>query len=87
LNEVALSNIGYAQIVIKIIKQFSYDLNGDLVEKLQRIKFFPINNNIVDSVHVDNYNKISDDFKVYLESNLSERELFNFFRKLNINFL
>ncbi|GMN11267.1 hypothetical protein MTsPCn9_11260 [Croceitalea sp. MTPC9] len=84
LNDSIFSNLGYAQIFEKIIKQYRYDLDSDKIEQLMKLKLFPLNDEIVTARKITDANTLKKEFKEYLNNNVDQADLNLFYRKLEI---
>lgn len=84
INDVNLTVIGYAEIYSKIIAQYRYDLDSNLIEQLKKLSLFPTNNGILKAIQINNSSELDTNFIDYLNNNVDASDVLLFFKKLGI---
>lgn len=84
INDVNLSVIGYAEIFSKIIAQYRYDLDSNVIEQLKKLSLFPTNKGTLNAMQINNSSELDTIFIDYLNNNVDGADLLLFFKKLGI---
>ena len=84
INNVKLSEIGYAEIFTKIITHYRYDLDSITIEKLKKLNLFPTKNGVLSALSINKSNQIDNKFKNHLNNNSDLADLKLFYKKLEI---
>jgi hypothetical protein len=88
LERVNLCNIsltGMAQIFVKVIKQYRYDLDPDRVKFLRTVKLFPVDDAKLSADQVQPSDQLCISFTRYVFENIDESDARSVLRKLGID--
>ena len=86
INSTRISNIGYAQVFVKIVNQYRFDIESSLIEELKNLQMFPTAEGVVSAGFVNPASELVAEYKNYLGDNLDKADLSTFARKLGIDF-
>jgi hypothetical protein len=84
LNERPVSPLGNAQIFIRLVKQYRYDLHESRVQQIKQLKVFPVRDGVVTAVNVKATSALNRDFLQFVADNADGPDLKMVFGKLGI---
>lgn len=84
LNFVETTLIGKAQVFSKIVKQYRFDLDNAKLERLKRLKIFPVGSNFVNAEQIKMTSGLRPEFLEHISVNADESDTKLILKKLGI---
>ncbi|MDD3919258.1 MAG: DUF3883 domain-containing protein [Candidatus Pacebacteria bacterium] len=88
INVSVISTNGACEVLIKLINQYSYDMNTSNIEKIKQLKIFPLKNvqGLYTLKQISSTSDLNEEFFSTLSASFDSKELSSFFKKLNIEY-